>query len=51
MTAQSRAGAMVEVRDLARSFGEIEAVKGVSFEIREGEIFGFLGPNGGYCNG
>jgi ABC-2 type transport system ATP-binding protein len=46
MTAQSPAAAMVEVKDLARSFGEIEAVKGVSFKIREGEIFGFLGPNG-----
>ena len=46
MTRHSGTGAMVEVRDLARSFGPIEAVKGVSFEIREGEIFGFLGPNG-----
>ena len=46
MTVATGIGAMVEVRDLARSFGEIEAVKGVSFEIHEGEIFGFLGPNG-----
>jgi ABC-2 type transport system ATP-binding protein len=46
MTGPGSTGAMVEVRDLARSFGKIEAVKGVSFEIREGEIFGFLGPNG-----
>ena len=46
MTSATGAGTMVEVRDLARSFGEIEAVKGVSFEIQEGEIFGFLGPNG-----
>jgi len=46
VTDQAQLGAMVEARDLARSFGEIEAVKGVSFEIREGEIFGFLGPNG-----
>ena len=40
------AGSMVQVEALARSFGEIEAVKGVSFAIDEGEIFGFLGPNG-----
>jgi ABC-2 type transport system ATP-binding protein len=38
--------AVIEVVDLSRSFGRIEAVKGVSFEVGEGEIFGFLGPNG-----
>ncbi|MCS7202002.1 MAG: ATP-binding cassette domain-containing protein [Dictyoglomus sp.] len=27
-------------------FGNIEAVKGISFEVEEGEIFSFLGPNG-----
>jgi len=36
----------IEVRDLARHFGRIEAVKGVTFEVGEGELFGFLGPNG-----
>jgi ABC-2 type transport system ATP-binding protein len=46
MTAHSPSGAMVRVDGLARNFGKIEAVKGVSFEIHEGEIFGFLGPNG-----
>ncbi|MEX1295202.1 MAG: ATP-binding cassette domain-containing protein [Candidatus Limnocylindrales bacterium] len=46
MTRAKGDGAMVQVRQLARSFGPIEAVKGVSFEIHEGEIFGFLGPNG-----
>ncbi|MEX1334726.1 MAG: ATP-binding cassette domain-containing protein [Candidatus Limnocylindrales bacterium] len=46
MTRAKGDGAMVQVRELARSFGPIEAVKGVSFEIHEGEIFGFLGPNG-----
>jgi ABC-2 type transport system ATP-binding protein len=36
----------IEVRDLRKSFGEIEAVRGVSFEVAVGEVFGFLGPNG-----
>jgi ABC-2 type transport system ATP-binding protein len=36
----------VEISHLAKSFGEIEAVVDVSFEVRRGEIFGLLGPNG-----
>lgn len=32
--------------DLEKSFKEVRAVKGISFEVREGEIFGILGPNG-----
>lgn len=36
----------IEVRDLAKRFGEVAAVKQVSFAVRAGELFGFLGPNG-----
>jgi ABC-2 type transport system ATP-binding protein len=36
----------VAVSDLHKSYGGFEAVKGVSFEIRAGEVFGLLGPNG-----
>ena len=38
--------AMVEVRDLRRSYGSVEAVRGISFDVAPGEIFGLLGPNG-----
>ena len=37
---------VVQVRDLVRHFGDVEAVKGISFDVESGEIFGFLGPNG-----
>jgi ABC-2 type transport system ATP-binding protein len=36
----------IVVRDLKKSFDEVEAVRGVSFEVASGEAFGFLGPNG-----
>src|SRR5690348_14532356 len=37
---------MIEAIDLRRSFGQKEAVAGISFSARRGEIFGLLGPNG-----
>jgi ABC-2 type transport system ATP-binding protein len=36
----------VAVRNLSKAYGGVQAVAGVSFELRAGEIFGFLGPNG-----
>jgi ABC-2 type transport system ATP-binding protein len=36
----------VEVRELRKSYDGVEAVRGISFEIRSGEVFGLLGPNG-----
>ena len=38
--------AIISVRDLRKKYGDFEAVKGISFEVKEGEIFGLLGPNG-----
>lgn len=36
----------IEVRDLVKRFGRIQALSGISFSVAEGETFGFLGPNG-----
>ena len=36
----------IEVRGLVKTFDEVEAVRGVDFEVEPGEVFGFLGPNG-----
>jgi ABC-2 type transport system ATP-binding protein len=36
----------VAVTDLRKSYGQVEAVRGVTFEIEQGEVFGLLGPNG-----
>ncbi|NKZ08482.1 ATP-binding cassette domain-containing protein [Actinomadura latina] len=39
-------GPAVEVDGLIKKFGDVEAVRGIEFTVRPGEIFGFLGPNG-----
>jgi len=38
--------AILEVKDLVKKYGDFTAVKGISFDIKEGEIFSLLGPNG-----
>lgn len=37
---------IIEARNIARRFGETEALKDISFEVNRGEIFGFIGPDG-----
>ena len=37
---------IIKVKDLVKNYGNFQAVKGISFDVQEGEIFGLLGPNG-----
>ena len=37
---------MIEVKELVKEFGRNRAVDGISFNVRKGEVLGFLGPNG-----
>ena len=39
-------GHPIEVEGLRKNYGNLEAVKGIDFEVRTGEVFGLLGPNG-----
>jgi len=41
-----KAANAIDVRDLTRRFGELAAVEGLSFEVRHGELFGLVGPDG-----
>jgi ABC-2 type transport system ATP-binding protein len=40
------ADVLLQVKDLKKKYGDFEAVKGVSFDVAKGEVFGILGPNG-----
>ena len=40
------ANPVLQVENLVKRYGEVEAVRGVSFSVEEGEVFGLLGPNG-----
>jgi ABC-2 type transport system ATP-binding protein len=40
------ADTVVQVRDLRRSYGSTEVLRGVSFDVHRGELFGLLGTNG-----
>ena len=40
------ANPILQVENLVKRYGDVEAVRGVSFFVEEGEVFGLLGPNG-----
>ncbi|MCD6325508.1 ATP-binding cassette domain-containing protein, partial [Candidatus Bathyarchaeota archaeon] len=37
---------MLEIRDLWKAYGEVQALRGLNLEVKRGEIFGLIGPNG-----
>jgi ABC-2 type transport system ATP-binding protein len=43
---ETTAGVVLRTQGLAKSYGKVQALRGVDLEVRRGEIFGFLGPNG-----
>ena len=46
MMAAMASSPAIEVRDLRKTYGELEAVRGINFNVARGEIYGLLGPNG-----
>ena len=36
----------IEIHNLSKSYGKVQALKNVSFEVRRGELFGLIGPDG-----
>src|ERR1700682_6124402 len=40
------ANSILQVDNLVKRYGDVQAVRGVSFNVQEGEVFGLLGPNG-----
>jgi len=46
MTAKKLDKNIIEVKKLTKSFGKVRAVRGISFDVKKGEVFGMLGPNG-----
>jgi drug efflux transport system ATP-binding protein len=45
-TSDTATGAALRVVDLRKNYGEVEAVRGVTFDVRAGEVFGLIGPDG-----
>jgi ABC-2 type transport system ATP-binding protein len=37
---------VIEIRGLRKSYGDVEAVRGIDIDVERGEVFGLLGPNG-----
>ncbi|MEQ8172143.1 MAG: ATP-binding cassette domain-containing protein, partial [Candidatus Eremiobacterota bacterium] len=37
---------VLDIRNLSKNYGDVKAVKDVSFQVKRGEIFGLLGPDG-----
>ena len=46
MSLETNGGPAVSVRGLVKRYGDVEAIRGIDFEVAPGETFGFLGPNG-----